>query len=110
MSGKNTRCQIKKPHPRLPLSGGRLLLEQKNALKHGQWLPWLRDRCSEIPERSAQRYLFVAKHWDLLQSSWRPDPEHPGQMEITESGSALNYSLTDAERAIRDLQFPARMA
>jgi hypothetical protein len=38
---------------------GRLLIEAKDLLDHGQWLPWLRDHC-QVPERSAQRYMDLA--------------------------------------------------
>jgi Protein of unknown function (DUF3102) len=40
---------------------GRLLIEAKDQLEHGQWLPWLRDHCG-VPERSAQRYITLAAH------------------------------------------------
>ena len=39
---------------------GRLLEEAKGLLKHGQWLPWLRDNCG-LSERSAQRYMRLAR-------------------------------------------------
>jgi hypothetical protein len=38
---------------------GRLLIEAKAQLRHGQWLPWLREHC-QVPERSAQRYMQLA--------------------------------------------------
>lgn len=75
---------------------GRRLIEQKGALGHGRWLPWLQEHCSEIPERSAQRYLFIAKHWDL--ASWRPDRR--GWMMATTSGHRYLYSLVGAEALI----------
>jgi len=39
---------------------GELLTEQKASLKHGEWLPWLRDKC-EIRERTAHLYMRLAK-------------------------------------------------
>jgi hypothetical protein len=43
------------------VAAGRMLIEAKALLKHGQWLLWLRDHC-QISERSAQRYMEVAPH------------------------------------------------
>jgi Protein of unknown function (DUF3102) len=40
---------------------GELLCEAKAQLKHGQWLPWLKDHC-QIPERTARLYMRVAKN------------------------------------------------
>jgi len=39
---------------------GDLLLEAKEQLEHGQWLPWLEDNFS-MDERTAQRAMAVAK-------------------------------------------------
>jgi hypothetical protein len=41
-------------------AAGELLIEAKKQLKHGQWLPWLRDHCT-ISERTAQLYMRCAK-------------------------------------------------
>jgi Protein of unknown function (DUF3102) len=43
------------------VQAGKLLIEAKEQLPHGQWLPWLREHCG-IPERSAQRYIGIASH------------------------------------------------
>jgi len=40
---------------------GRLLIEAKAQLDHGQYLPWLRDHCG-VPERSARRYVELAAY------------------------------------------------
>ena len=40
------------------MTAGELLIEAKDQLKHGQWLPWLRDHCS-ISTRTAQLYMRV---------------------------------------------------
>jgi hypothetical protein len=42
------------------MNAGDLLIEAKAQLKHGQWLPWLRDHCS-MSERTAQLYMRMAK-------------------------------------------------
>jgi Protein of unknown function (DUF3102) len=43
------------------MAAGDLLIEAKAQLKHGQWLPWLRDHCA-ISERTAQLYMRCAKN------------------------------------------------
>jgi hypothetical protein len=43
------------------VEAGKLLIEAKAQLKHGQWLPWLRDHCG-IPDRTARHYMRLAKH------------------------------------------------
>ncbi len=42
------------------IDAGRMLTEAKALLKHGQWLPWLKDHC-QLSERTAQLYMRVAK-------------------------------------------------
>jgi hypothetical protein len=39
---------------------GRLLIEAKGHLKHGEWLPWLEANC-EIGQRGAQLYMRLAR-------------------------------------------------
>ena len=41
------------------VAAGKLLIEAKGQVPHGQWLMWLRDNV-QIPERTAQRYMAVA--------------------------------------------------
>jgi hypothetical protein len=43
------------------IAAGELLLEAKEHIPHGQWLPWLEDRCGVTP-RAAQMYMRVAKY------------------------------------------------
>ncbi|MBN2359676.1 MAG: DUF3102 domain-containing protein [Deltaproteobacteria bacterium] len=39
---------------------GELLLQAKEQLPHGDWLPWLQDHC-ELTERTAQAYMRLAR-------------------------------------------------
>jgi hypothetical protein len=43
------------------LAAGDMLIEAKAQLKHGEWLPWLAERCG-IPERTASRYMKLARN------------------------------------------------
>jgi hypothetical protein len=43
------------------IAAGELLIQAKDQLAHGQWLPWLREHC-QIPERTAQLYMRLARH------------------------------------------------
>ena len=49
------------------MAAGDLLLEAKVLVKHGEWLPWLKERC-EISERTAQLYMRCAKHRTTIES------------------------------------------
>jgi hypothetical protein len=43
------------------IAAGELLLEAKDQIPHGQWLPWLEQHCGVTP-RAAQMYMRVAKY------------------------------------------------
>jgi hypothetical protein len=47
------------------LAAGKLLIEAKEQLAHGQWLPWLKEHCG-VPERTAQAYMRVARSFGTL--------------------------------------------
>jgi hypothetical protein len=42
------------------IAAGRLLIEAKAAIPHGEWLSWLASNCA-VSERTAQAYMRVAK-------------------------------------------------
>lgn len=42
------------------ISAGHALLEAKELVPHGEWLPWLREHCA-LNERTAQLYMKVAR-------------------------------------------------
>ena len=52
------------------ITAGELLIEAKEQLDHGQWLPWLRDHCT-ISERTAQLYMRVAKNREEIENQMR---------------------------------------
>ncbi len=49
------------------LEAGRLLLEARKGLPHGEWLPWLEENCSDIGERTAQNYMRLAREYPKLE-------------------------------------------
>ena len=49
------------------LTIGRCLSEAKQALPHGEWLPWLNERV-EFSERTAQNFMRLAREWSNPQA------------------------------------------
>jgi Protein of unknown function (DUF3102) len=49
------------------LAAGDVLMEAKRQVGHGRWLGFLRDHC-EISERSASRYIWLAKNRATIES------------------------------------------
>jgi hypothetical protein len=49
------------------IAAGELLIEAKRQLKHGDWLPWLRDKC-RIPERTARMHMRLATNRALIEA------------------------------------------
>ena len=44
------------------LTIGRCLIEAKDMLPHGEWLPWLNERV-DLSERTAQKFMKLAREW-----------------------------------------------
>jgi hypothetical protein len=42
------------------IQAGHALIEAKELVKHGEWLPWLRENCA-LAERTAQLYMKIAR-------------------------------------------------
>lgn len=49
------------------LAIGHRLIEAKELLSHGEWLPWLEERV-EFSERSAQNFMRLAREWSNPQT------------------------------------------
>ncbi len=45
---------------------GQLLLEAKDGIPHGQWLPWLNGHC-DVAERTAQTYMRLARELSKIE-------------------------------------------
>jgi Protein of unknown function (DUF3102) len=50
------------------MAAGDLLIEAKELVQHGAWLPWLKDHVA-ISERTAQIYMRVAKNRAEIEAS-----------------------------------------
>jgi hypothetical protein len=50
------------------MAAGELLLEAKELVKHGQWLPWLAEHCA-ISDRTAQLYMRCAKNRSAIEAN-----------------------------------------
>ena len=49
------------------LTIGRCLIEAKDMLPHGEWLPWLNERV-EFSERTARNFMRLAREWTNRQT------------------------------------------
>lgn len=49
------------------LTIGRCLIEAKDMLPHGEWLPWLNERV-EFSERTARNFMRLAREWSNRQA------------------------------------------
>ena len=43
------------------VKAGKYLIEAKVLLGHGTWLGWLKENCKGVSEKTAQRYMTLAK-------------------------------------------------
>lgn len=59
--------ELKKQAGKALLGIGQRLIEAKETLPHGEWLPWLTERV-EFSERTAQYYMRLAREWTNPQS------------------------------------------
>jgi Protein of unknown function (DUF3102) len=48
------------------IAAGELLIEAKEQIPHGDWLPWLQEHCGVTP-RSAQGYIRLARNRDKIE-------------------------------------------
>ena len=92
------------------LTIGRCLIEAKDMLSHGEWLPWLSDQV-EFSERTAQKFMRLAREWsnpstlaDLgaskaLMLLALPEGERE---QFVEDHNVIDMSARQLEQAIRD--------
>jgi hypothetical protein len=66
------------------IAAGELLIEAKDHVPHGQWLPWLAQYCGVTP-RSAQGYMKLARNRVELESKY----ETVSHLTVQEALNAL---------------------
>jgi Protein of unknown function (DUF3102) len=89
---------------------GTLLIEAKEQLNHGQWLPWLREHCG-LSERTAQRYMQLIKHSDVIEakSDTMSDLTINGALALLTTPQIAEKAIVAAESA-EDIQARAERA
>jgi Protein of unknown function (DUF3102) len=85
------------------MAAGDLLIEAKALLKHGQWLPWLRDHCA-MSERSAQLYMRLAKNRTEIEANTK----QVADLTMNETAALLMLSsdirkLLELAKTMKDL-------
>ena len=69
------------------LTIGRCLMEAKEMLPHGEWLPWLSEQV-DLSERTAQKFMKLAREWS-----------NPNTLaDLGASKALMLLALPDAER------------
>ena len=51
----------------MPPNAARLLIEAKELVQHGDWLPWLESNTEVVP-RQCQKYMRLAENWDEIEA------------------------------------------
>jgi hypothetical protein len=89
---------------------GELLLQKKQSLKHGEWLPWCK-RNLPFTERTAQRYILAWKNREVAKEAY--ENEHlsmRGLLAMSESKSYKPGTIqADKKRMMRDIVQPVRV-
>jgi hypothetical protein len=88
------------------VTAGEMLIEAKARMKHGQWLPWLRDHCS-MPGRTASLYMRMAAHRAELsdENGNVADLSLRGAIAMLapeSEGEKILKRIAEADRQIRD--------
>lgn len=77
---------------------GRRLVEAKDMLSHGEWLPWL-ERETQISDRSAARYMQIFREYGAAQQSlFGPVPNSPTLSNLSISNALRLLALPEEER------------
>ncbi|MGO7787372.1 DUF3102 domain-containing protein [Rhizobium ruizarguesonis] len=87
------------------LAAGDMLMEAKTLVGHGEWLPWLAENCP-IPKRTAQLYMRLAKHRELIEAKSADFAllTVQGAVELIDRKPTLAERLDDIEAAIQPLE------
>ena len=102
--------ELKRKGGQVILDIGRRLIEAKDMLSHGEWLPWLNEQV-EFSERTAQKFMKLSREWsnpstlaDLgaskaLMLLALPEEEREHFME---NNNVIDMSARQLEQAIRE--------
>ena len=78
---------------------GRRLVEAKELLEHGEWLPWL-ERETEFSDRSAQRYMKLFDEYGASQLGlFGPETNTPTLSDLPISKAFALLSVPESDRA-----------
>ncbi len=69
------------------MEAGQALIEAKGLLKHGEWLPWLKEHCA-LSDRTAQTYMRLARK--------------TGEMSPEKTATVAGLPVREAMKAIAD--------
>ncbi|QBR72169.1 hypothetical protein CU048_13810 [Beijerinckiaceae bacterium] len=78
------------------IAAGELLIEAKEMVPHGAWLPWLRDHCS-ISERTSQLYMRLARNRTEIEG---PNAQPIADLTLNEAAALLVLS-SDVRKLFR---------
>jgi hypothetical protein len=88
------------------IDAGNLLLEAKEQLKHGQWLPWLAANCT-MSERTAQLYMRLARNRAAIEDQMKS----AGVADLTlEQAAALIAPMAPVQSMEPVYQFAVQLA
>ncbi|OJU97812.1 MAG: hypothetical protein BGO12_04460 [Verrucomicrobia bacterium 61-8] len=91
---------LKRSRVSAAINAGKLLLEAKARLPHGQWETWLRENVSELFQSTACRWMKLAEEPKLSELT---DLENPKLTEIYEScGKGAENEPKAAKTGCRD--------
>lgn len=77
---------------------GRRLVEAKDMLEHGEWLPWL-ERETEFSDRSAQNYMKVFREYGAMQMNlFGPETNTKSFADLPISKALALLSVPESER------------
>jgi N6-adenosine-specific RNA methylase IME4 len=91
------------------INAGRLLIEAKQIVHRGDWLPWLRDHC-QVSERMAQRYMLLARHASELEANTTrvSDMTVRGALKLLAPDKQARRAEREAELGATQLALPAK--
>lgn len=71
------------------MAAGKLLVEAKALVKHGQWLPWLKQHCG-MSDRTARLYMQLAKNRETIEKRNR---QPIADLTMNEAAALLSLSI-----------------